>query len=69
VTIFEPNIRSQKTPAPDRLAEDKRRRVRAIADHLWALGYRRILHVESETQITPENSAAASQGHLYARRA
>lgn len=48
-------------------AEDKRRRVRAIADHLWALGYRRISHVETEMQITPENAAAASQGHLYAR--
>ncbi len=48
-------------------AEDKRRRARAIADHLWALGYRRILHVETAIEITPENSAAASQGHLYAR--
>ena len=47
-------------------AEDKRRRVRAIADHLWALGYRRIFHVETEIEITPENSAAAAQGHLYA---
>jgi len=50
-------------------AEDKRRRVREIADHLWALGYRRILHVETKTQITPGNSATAAQGHLYARRA
>jgi FkbM family methyltransferase len=48
-------------------AEDKRRRVRAITDHLWALGYRRILHAETGAQITPENSAAAAQGHLYAR--
>lgn len=46
--------------------EDKRRRVRAIADHLWALGYRRILHVETEVEITPENSAVACHGHLYA---
>ena len=48
-------------------AEDKRRRARAIADHLWTLGYRRIFHVEKAIEITPENSAAASQGHLYAR--
>jgi len=48
-------------------AEDKRRRVQAIADHLWALGYRRIFHVEKAIEITPENSAAASHGHLYAR--
>jgi len=47
--------------------EDKRRRVRAIADHLWAVGYRRVFHVETAMRITPENSAAASQGHLYAR--
>jgi FkbM family methyltransferase len=48
-------------------AKDKRRRVREIVDHLWARGYRRILHVETETEITPEKSAAASQGHLYVR--
>ena len=49
-------------------AADKCRRVRAIVDHLWALGYRDILHVESRQQITPENTAEAAQGHLYARR-
>jgi len=49
-------------------AEDKRRRVQAIADRLWELGYRRILHVETATAITPENAAVAAQGHLYARR-
>jgi len=47
--------------------EDRRRRARAIADHLWSLGYRRILHVETGTEITPDNAAAASAGHLYAR--
>jgi hypothetical protein len=49
-------------------AEDKRRRVRAIVEHLWRLGYRRILHVETGTAITPENADVASQGHLYAQR-
>src|SRR5665213_2616745 len=47
--------------------EDKRRRVGKIVQHLWGMGYRDILHVESRTQIVPENSAVAAQGHLYAR--
>ena len=47
--------------------DDKRKRVRAIVEHLWNLGYRDILHVESQTQITPENTAIAAQGHLYVR--
>jgi len=50
-------------------AEDKRRRVLAITDHLWKVGYRRILHVETASYITPENPETAAQGHLYARRA
>jgi FkbM family methyltransferase len=48
-------------------AEDKRRRVQAIVDHLWRLGYHDIVHLESDGQISPENAAAAAQGHLYAR--
>jgi FkbM family methyltransferase len=47
--------------------EDKRRRVAAIVDHLWGLGYRNISHVESRTQITSDNAAVAAQGHLYVR--
>jgi FkbM family methyltransferase len=47
--------------------EDKRRRVAAIVEMLWSIGYRNILHVESGGKITPENSAVAAQGHLYAR--
>lgn len=47
--------------------EDKAKRVRAIVDHLWAHGYRDILHVESKLAITPRNAVEASQGHLYAR--
>jgi len=47
--------------------EDKRVRVRAIVDRLWSLGNRSILHVESATRITLENTAAAAQGHLYVR--
>ncbi len=48
---------------------DKRQRVQAIVDHLWGLGYRTILHVESKTRITPENTATAAQGHLYVQAA
>ena len=47
--------------------EDKMRRVVAIVDHLWASGYRNILHVETKLAITPQNAGEASQGHLYAR--
>jgi FkbM family methyltransferase len=46
---------------------DKQKRVRAIAGHLSSLGYGNILHVESRTRITPETSAVAAHGHLYAR--
>jgi FkbM family methyltransferase len=46
---------------------DKRARVQAIVNRLWALGYRNILHVESGSTITPENSATAAEGHLYVR--
>jgi FkbM family methyltransferase len=44
---------------------DKRERVQAIVNRLWSLGYRNILHVESGSRITPENTATAAQGHLY----
>jgi len=37
---------------------DKRQRVSAIVRHLWELGYRNILHVETQQQITPEKTAA-----------
>lgn len=47
--------------------EDKRRRVNAIVNHVWALGYRNILHVETGERITPENASTAAQGHLYVR--
>jgi FkbM family methyltransferase len=47
--------------------DDKLSRVKAIVDHLWALGYRNILHVESDTPITPQNAAVAAQGHLHVR--
>lgn len=47
--------------------EDKCRRVNAIANYLWTIGYRNIRHVETGAAITPENASLAFQGHLYAR--
>jgi FkbM family methyltransferase len=47
--------------------EDKARRVGAIVNHLWGIGYRDILHVETKLAITPDNATVASEGHLYAR--
>ena len=47
--------------------EDKKRRVTAIVNCLWELGYHNIRHIESGIMITPTNAAAAAQGHLYAR--
>lgn len=47
--------------------DDKRARVKAIVERLWSLGYRNILHVESGTPITQQNTEVAAQGHLYVR--
>jgi FkbM family methyltransferase len=47
--------------------QDKRNRVQAIVEFLWQQGYRNIQHVESQQQITLENTAVAAQGHLYVR--
>jgi FkbM family methyltransferase len=46
---------------------EKKRKVNEIVNFLWDTGYREILHVESETMITPENSEVAARGHLYCR--
>ncbi len=48
---------------------EKKTKAAEIADYLWALGYRDILHVESGTRITPANSEVAMEGHLYCRPA
>ncbi len=53
-------------------ASDRRRagrkRVEAVVAHLWQLGYRDILHVESRTAITPQNAAKAARGYLYLKK-
>jgi FkbM family methyltransferase len=44
---------------------EKKRKVAEIGAFLWAIDYRRILHIETGTTITPENTAVATEGHLY----
>ena len=44
---------------------EKRRKVAEIVAFLWEINYRRIRHIESGTSITPENTSAAIEGHLY----
>jgi FkbM family methyltransferase len=44
---------------------EKKRKVSEIVEFLWDAGYRRILHIESGTPITPETSVVAMEGHLY----
>jgi hypothetical protein len=48
-------------------ADDKRKRVEAIVEHLWAIGHQDIIHVESKESIHPANAHLAAQGHLYGR--
>jgi len=48
---------------------EKRRKVAEIVAFLWDINYRDIRHVETQTAITPENSAVAMQGHLYCQAA
>lgn len=43
----------------------KRQKVAAIVDFLDEIGYRDILHIESNTKISRTNSTIAAQGHLY----
>jgi hypothetical protein len=44
---------------------EKRRKVAEIVGFLWEINYRRILHIETRTMITPENTSVAMEGHLY----
>jgi FkbM family methyltransferase len=46
---------------------EKKRKVGEIVNFLWDAGYREILHVESGTRISPDNSETAARGHLYCR--
>ncbi len=44
---------------------EKESRAAEIVAFLWSLNYRRILHVETGTIVTPEDSSVAADGHLY----
>lgn len=44
---------------------EKKRKVAEIVAFLWNIGYRRILHIETGTAITPDNTSVAMEGHLY----
>ncbi len=46
---------------------EKKRKVAEIVGFLWEFNYRHILHVETGSSITPENSSVAIEGHLYCR--
>jgi hypothetical protein len=44
---------------------EKRRKVAEIVAFLWEINYRRILHIETGTTITPGNTSVAMEGHLH----
>jgi hypothetical protein len=44
---------------------EKKRKVGEIVAFLWETGYQRIRHIETGTNITPENALVAIRGHLY----
>ena len=44
---------------------EKRRKVAEIVAFLWGIDYRLIRHLETGGTITPQNTAAAMEGHLY----
>ena len=46
---------------------EKKRKVTEIVEWLSQAGYRNVLHVESQTAITPANATVAAEGHLYCR--
>ena len=44
---------------------EKKRKVAGIVDLLREAGYEMILHVETDTPITPANTVMAVEGRLY----
>lgn len=48
---------------------EKKRKAAEIVAFLWEIDYRRILHIETGTAITRENTPVAMEGHLYCRAA
>ena len=47
--------------------DEKRERVHALVEFLFAHGYRDITHVESGSSIDPATTERAARGHLYCR--
>jgi len=45
--------------------DEKERNVLRIVEFLWEAGYRRLLHIESGTEVHPGRCSAAREGHLY----
>jgi FkbM family methyltransferase len=48
---------------------EKRRKVAEIVTFLWDINYQKILHIESGTAISLENTSVAMRGHLYCQSA
>lgn len=48
---------------------EKKRKAAEIVGFLWEVNYRNIRHIETGTAITPANSPAAMEGHLYCQPA
>jgi hypothetical protein len=48
---------------------EKKRKVAEIAAFLWAINYRCIRHIESDSIIPPGNTPLAMEGHLCCQTA
>ena len=46
---------------------EKQRKAQEIVAFLHGAGYADVVHVETGTPVTPENTAIAAEGHLYCR--
>jgi hypothetical protein len=44
---------------------EKKRKVTEIVDWLTQAGYKNVVHVETQTCITPSNAMVAVEGHLF----
>ena len=63
-----PTHRPEPISGPEMHGEtmrEKQRKVAEIVDSLCDAGYKKIVHVETGTSITPANSVIAVEGHLY----
>lgn len=70
--VLKGGTRTLQSARPDLFLEmhgdtmnEKRRKVAELVSFLTEQGYTSIVHVESGAMISPANSAAAAEGHLY----